>query len=277
MAVSMSVNTNIGAMTALQNLNKTAQDLAQNQNRINTGLKISGPQDNASIFAIAQNMRGSVGGLHSVSTALSNAVSAVDVAIAGGRAISDILIEMKEKAVLAADNGMDTVSKTLLDADFQALMQQITTIVTNAEFNGLNIIKANGDDVVSIANEDGTNTITVAAQDLSVGATGLNISGEGLTTTTDAQAAVTAIENAILTVNQRLGVLGTGSKSLEIHNNFVSKLIDSLDAGIGNLVDADMAVESAKLQSLQVKQQLGVQALSIANSAPQSILSLFRS
>ncbi|SLN77141.1 flagellin [Oceanibacterium hippocampi] len=270
----MSVNTNVGAMIALQNLNKTNNALEMTQNRINTGFKVSTAKDNGAVFAIAQTMRSEVAGIRSVKTALENGVSSVDVALSAGSGIAGLLIEMKEKAVLAADSGLTTDQRTALDNDFQALKTQITTIVNNAEFNGINMIKASGDDVVTIANSDGTNTITVAAQDLSLA--GLSITSNDLTTGTNASTAITAVDAAITSLNTSLGSLGTGAKALEVHSSFVTELQDSLDRGIGNLVDADLAVESAKLQSLQVKQQLGLQALSIANQAPQSILSLFR-
>ncbi|SLN77148.1 flagellin [Oceanibacterium hippocampi] len=269
-----SVNTNVGAMIALQNLNKTNNSLEMTQNRINTGLKVSSAKDNGAIFAIAQTMRAEVAGINGVKTALDNAVSAVDVALSAGSGIGDLLIEMKEKAVLAADSGLTTAQRTALDNDFQALKTQVTTIVSNAEFNGINMIKASGDDVVSIANSSGTNTITVAAQDLSLA--GLSISANDLTTGTNASTAITAVDAALTTLNSSLGQLGTGAKALSVHSSFVGELKDSLERGVGNLVDADLAVESARLQSLQVKQQLGLQALSIANSAPQTLLGLFR-
>jgi flagellin len=94
--------------------------------------------------------------------------------------------------------------------------------------------------------------------------------------TTNATAASAAIDTAINTLNQNLATLGSQAKALDVQNTFLSKLSDTVEAGIGNLVDADLAKESAKLQSLQIKQQLGAQALSIANQAPQVILSLFR-
>ncbi|MEX1148148.1 MAG: flagellin, partial [Sphingomonadales bacterium] len=77
-------------------------------------------------------------------------------------------------------------------------------------------------------------------------------------------------------VNSALTKIGAGASALELQRNFADKLADSIETGIGNLVDADLARESARLQSLQVKQQLGVQALSIANQAPQSVLQLFQ-
>ena len=81
---------------------------------------------------------------------------------------------------------------------------------------------------------------------------------------------------AITEVSSKLSKLGTGAKALNSHLNFVSKLQDSIDAGVGNLVDADLAKESAKLQALQTKQQLGIQALAIANQSSSILLGLFR-
>ncbi|KAA5802225.1 flagellin [Alkalicaulis satelles] len=271
------INTNPGAMIALQNLNKTNSELMQVQNRINTGLAISSAKDNGGIYAIAQNMRAEVGGLRAVNQSLDLAVSVTDVALAAGEAISDLLIEMKEKALAASDTSLDTASRSALNEDFKALRDQINTIVENAEFNGINLISGGADDISALANAKGTNTITVSAEDMSLTGTTLTITaGTEIDTTTNASAAATAIETSLNNINSALARLGTASKSLEIHKTFVGKLSDTLEKGIGNLVDADLAKESARLQSLQVKQQLGIQALSIANSAPSTILGFFR-
>ena len=273
-----SVNTNAGAMVALQNLNKTNSQLQTVQNRINTGLAVSSAKDNGGIYAIAQNMRAEVGSLRAVNNSLDLAISTVDVALAAGDAISDLLIEMKEKALAASDTSIDSASRTALDEDFKALRDQITTIVENAEFNGTNLIDGSATGgIAALANAKGTNTISVVDEDMSLSGGILSFSaGTDISTETLAGAAVTAIESALTSLNSALARLGTGSKSLEIHKTFVSKLSDSLEKGIGNLVDADLAKESARLQSLQVKQQLGIQALSIANSAPSTVLGFFR-
>jgi len=272
-----SVNTNAGALIALQNLNSTSKQLATVQGRINTGLKVAGAKDNGAIFAIAQNLRSDVAGLNAVKGSLDRGISAVDVAVAAGESISDLLIQMKEKAVAASDSGLDSASRTALQSDFEALRDQITTIVTNAEFNGTNLIKNSGDAVTAIVNDKGTQTITVAAQDLSLTGTTISIATTTtFTTATTAASAVTLLESSISAVNSALATLGTGSKKLDAQRTFVNKLSDVIDVGIGNLVDADLAKESARLQSLQVKQQLGIQALSIANQAPSTVLALFR-
>ena len=269
-----SINTNVGAMVALQNLNKTQMDLRDVQTRLNTGLEVAGPKDDGAIFAIAQNMRAEVAGLNAVRDSLGRGVSVTDVAIAAGQAISDLLIEMKEKAVASRDASLETSSRTALDADFSALKDQITTIVNNAEFNGINLLTGSNDLAV-LANDSG-GLLTVQAQTMTV-SNGLGLTaGLDLTTVAGASASLGAVQSAIEDVSAKLAELGTGGKSLEIHADFVGKLQDSLKAGIGNLVDADLAAESARLQSLQIKEQLGVQALSIANQSPQLVLSLFR-
>ncbi|MGP1275428.1 MAG: flagellin [Caulobacterales bacterium] len=273
-----SVNTNPGAMVALQNLNRTNSELQTVQNRINTGLAVSSAKDNGGIYAIAQSMRAEVGGLRAVTNSLDLAVSTVDVALAAGDAISDLLVEMKEKALAASDTSLDSGSRTALDEDFKALRDQIATIVENAEFNGTNLIDGSVTGGISaLANAAGSNTIDVVDEDMSLSGGIVSFSaGTDISTQTLAAAAVTSIDTALTNLNSALSRLGTGAKSLEIHKTFVSKLSDTLEKGIGNLVDADLAKESARLQSLQVKQQLGIQALSIANSAPSTVLGFFR-
>ena len=271
------INTNAGAMIALQNLNKTNMELEQVQTRINTGLAVSSAKDNGGIYAIAQSMRADVAGYSAVSNSIDLAVSTVDVALAAGEAISDILIEMKEKALAGADSSLDTASRTALNEDFKALRDQITTIVSNAEFNGTNLINNSVASISALANADGSNSITVLDENLSLGGGVVTVAatasfGTAAAASTQATAIATSLDN----LSASLARLGTGSKSLEIHKTFVGKLSDALERGIGNLVDADLAKESARLQSLQVKQQLGIQALSIANSAPSAILGYFR-
>ncbi|WP_421787354.1 flagellin [Hyphobacterium sp.] len=271
------INTNAGAMVALQNLNKTNMELEQVQTRINTGLAVSSAKDNGGLFAIAQSMRADVAGYKAVNNSIDLAVSTVDVALAAGEAISDILVEMKEKALAGADSSLDTASRTALNEDFKALRDQISTIVSNASFNGTNLINNSVASISALANADGSNTITVLDENLSLGGGVVTVAATAsFSTAAAASTQATAIETSLNNLNASLARLGTGSKALEIHKTFVGKLSDALEKGIGNLVDADLAKESARLQSLQVKQQLGIQALSIANSAPSAILGYFR-
>ena len=273
----LSVNTNTGAMLALQYLNKTDRELQVAQAHINTGLKVASAKDDGSTFAIAQNMRGEVAGFHAVADSLNRGVSAIDVAMSAGHTISDLLIEMKNKAVASADISLDTASRAALNADFIALRAQINTIVENASFNGTNLIDGSVSGITALASADGVNKITVVAEDMNLSGTILTMSTlANISTQAAASAMITTINTSLENVNAALARLGSGSKKFSIQKEFISKLIDTLNTGIGNLVDADLAVESARLQALQVKQQLGVQALSIANQQPQIILSLFR-
>ncbi len=274
----VSINTNESALLALQNLNLTNRQLAQVQNRINTGLTVAGAKDNGAIYAIAQNLRADVAGLVAVKQSLDRGISAATVALSAGESISDLLLELKAKAAASSDVGLDAQSRAALNNEFVSLRDQITTIVSNAEFNGTNMIENAGDSISALANDDATSVITVTAQDLSLTGTNITITaGTTLGATATQSASVLAmIESSIANVNAALGRLGTGVKSLETHNIFVSKLSDTIEIGIGNLVDADLARESARLQALQIKQQLGTQALAIANGAPRSILNLFQ-
>ena len=275
--MAFSVNTNAGAFAALQNLNKTSSALQDVQSKINTGLKVASAKDDAATFAIAQKLRGDVAGLNAVKGSLDRSSSALDVALAAGEAVSDLLIELKEKAVAAKDSGLDSASRSSLNDDFKQLRDQITSIVDNAEFNGTNVVKNSGDSVVAITNDSGGNTITVAAQDLSLAGTKVTLSAtSSISSQGIASTAVQNLDSSIANVNTALSALGSGANRLELQRGFVDKLSDAIEVGIGNLVDADLARESANLQALQVKQQLGLQALSIANQAPSTVLGLFR-
>jgi flagellin len=273
----LSVNTNTGAMIALQYLNQTQAELAVTQNAINTGMKVSSAKDDGAVYAIAQNMRGDVAGYGAVTDSINRGMSAIDVAMSAGQSISDLLIEMKTKALAASDTSLDTTSREAMNQDFIALRDQITTIVKNAVFNGYNLVDGSTTQITALASSDGTRRITVSAQNLSLSGSIVTIStGASISTQGAASIMVAAIQTSLTNVDSALAQLSSGSKKFSIQVDFVQKLSDSLTSGIGHLVDADMATESARLQSLQVKQQLGVQALSIANQAPQTILSLFR-
>ncbi|HMP63663.1 MAG TPA: flagellin, partial [Phenylobacterium sp.] len=242
-----SVNTNVGAMVALQNLNKTSSDLSTVQSRINTGLKVASAKDNGAIWAIAQNQRSESGALNAVKESLQRSISTVDVALSAGESVSDLLLQMKEKALAASDTTLDTASRTALNDDFKALRDQITKVVNNAEFNGANMIKATTPTTVAaLASANGANKITVAAQNLALGGGNVTVAATAsIGTQTLAAGMIATINASISNVSSALSRLGTGSKALSEHLKFVGKLQDSIDAGVGNLVDADLAKESA--------------------------------
>ncbi|MEJ0043058.1 MAG: flagellin, partial [Rhizomicrobium sp.] len=275
--MSFSVNTNTGALVALQYLNNTQSQLTTTQNAINSGLKVASAKDDGATYAIAQNQRGAVAGYQAVNDSLSRGSSAIDVALSAGQSISDLLIQLKTKALSAADTSLDTASRQALNQDFVALRDQITTIVKNAVFNGVNLVDGSTTQITALASSDGTRRITTGAQKLTLSGTIVTIKTTNtISTQAKASTLVATIQASLTNVNSALAKLSAGAKKFSIQATFTNKLADTLSAGIGQLVDADLAKESAKLQSLQVKQQLGVQALSIANQAPQTILSLFK-
>ena len=276
-----SINVNSGSILALQNLNNSVNQLNTVQNRISTGLAVSSAKDNGGLWGIAQNSRASVAALDSVKQSLQRAQSTVDVAVSAGQTISDVLNQIKSKALAGADTSLDTVSRKALNTDVTALIGQIQKIVATADFNGTNIIKTSGASIYALANATGTSKLTVQGLLLGIGGTGTSTgitftATASFTTATTAATFLSLVNTSITQVNASVAKLGTGSNALATHLNFVSNLQDSLTQGIGNLVDADVAKESANLTALQTKQQLGIQALSIANSSKSALLGLFR-
>ncbi len=272
-----SINTNDGSFVALQNLAATNASLRDTQDRISTGRKISSSKDNGAIWAIAQNLRAGSQSINAVKQSLDRAQSTTDVALTAGANLSDLLNQMKEKALAAADTALDSNSRTALNDEFKVLRDTIKKTVDNAEFNGTNMIKAAGTGMQALANIAGTNVITVSAQNLSLGSAIVTVAAtESFNTALSASASLTKVNNSIVAVNKALATMGAQYKAIALHNTFMAKLQDNLDAGVGNLVDADLGRESARLQSLQSRQQLGVQASSIANQSTSILLGLFR-
>lgn len=294
--MAFSVNTNSGAMAALQSLNATNKSMETTQSRITTGLNVASTKDDSAKYTVAQTLRGDLGKLGAVTTSLNNAKSVTDVAVAGAEQISDLVNQMKSKALEASDAGLDDESRKAISNDLLTLKKQINTVIDGSSFNGTNLLKGTAatvadDDKVSALQSINGDTLTVANQALSEAAetafgdsatdtdiTNVGIADDGTATTGSgaADALLTKLDTMFDTVKTSLSDLGAGSRQIEGQLSFNSNLSDVITTGIGNLVDADLAKESANLQALQVQQQLGVQALSIANQSPQTLLSLFR-
>ncbi len=289
----VSINTNPGALIALQNLNRINGDLDETQRRVSTGLEVSSAKDNPALFALAQQQRAELGSIESVQQGLRIGASAVDVALAAGESISDILVEMRAVASQATDASLTADQLQVLEDQYVALRQQVERLVSSAEIGGRNLLAAGAPDLTVVASTDGSDSITVAAQDFSETGSILTFSfadnpfeaipddpltpgvDESQTAQQAAQAEITALEESITNVSSALGRLGSGSQSLELQESLLTRISDTLEVSIGNLVDADLARESSRLQALQVQQQLSIQTLSIANAAPNAILALF--
>ncbi|QBQ47209.1 flagellin [Brevundimonas naejangsanensis] len=290
-----SINTNTGALVALQNLNQTNRDLSVAQSRVNTGLKIATAKDNGAIFAIAAGQRAEMSALDSVKQSMQRGQSIVDVAMAAGDTVMSALTELKSLAVAIQDaprtytgataDGFGETGKKLV-ADFEAIVKEIHSSLAGATFDGVNLFKT-GTDVKVTTGTSSTSTFTLKAAGDAAAATSFAFGGTadaaagtwaagGDFTAKNGGYTVANVEAAITAFTTVMADLGTKSKSLDRQVTFTSKMQDALETGIGNLVDADLAKESARLTALQTKQQLGVQALSIANQSSSIVLSLFR-
>lgn len=276
--MALSVNTNQPALIALQNLNRTNDDMQSVQTRINTGLSISTAKDNAAVWSIAQEQRADMSALGAVKMSLDRATSIADVALAAGESVSDLLKLMREKVVAAKDTSLTTTSRQSLNADFQGILKNLTQVLKSAVFDGANLLDGSQTaDMTFLADADAGQSITLGLQNLALGgAINTLLPTDDVLSVSNATAVLARLDTTMSAVNQAVGNIGTQAKQIDAHKSFVSKLTDVLETGVGNLVDADLAKESARLQALQVKQQLGAQALSIANNAPQIILSLFK-
>ena len=275
--MTFSVNTNPGALIALQNLNDTSQQLQRAQEIVSTGLSVANAKDNGAIWAIAQNERSQVSSLDAVKSSLQTGQSIIDVASSAGTTVSNLLTQLQQKALAASDTSLDANSRAALNNDFISIRNSITTTVQNAEFNGVNLINGSISQITSLANAQGTSVITTLGENLTLSHGIVTLtSTASIGTVTHATSQIAIVQASLTNVDNALATLGTASKALDTHLNFVSNLQDTLTTGIGNLVNADLAKESATLQALQTKQQLGIQALSIANSASSALLGLFR-
>jgi flagellin len=289
-----SILTNNSAMVALQTLKSVNSNLAKTTDMISTGKAVATAKDNSAIFAISKVMESDVSGFKAVSSALSLGESTTAVASAGAEQITNLLNEMKEKVVAATG---DNVDHTKITADVDSLKEQIGSIIRGSQFNGTNLLDAAGADLEVLssidrdaANDVFTSTITVASQDLETGLLGgataatannpilaANILADvDVSSAAAATTSVAALEAHIQTAVDAAADLGSSAKRISDQGEFVGKVTDAITSGIGSLVDTDMEAASARLQALQVQQQLATQSLSIANQAPQSVLSLFR-
>jgi flagellin len=277
--MSLTIITNKAAMSSLQHLNATTDNLEQVQSRLGTGLRIATSKDNSAIWAIAQTQRADLGGLSAVRMGLDRAMSIGDTALTAGQSVAELLVKMKERVVAAQDVSINGVSRQALQEDFSALLKQVAQVVRDAAFDDVRLLDNSlPAGVRFLADAEGAAFITLSNQDLRLGQAVITLSvAASILTLTAASASLVQLNASIDNVSLSLSEMGAQLKQLEQHNTFVGKLSDSVEGGVGNLVDADLAKESARLQSLSVHQQLGAQALAIANQAPQIILSLFRS
>lgn len=276
-----SILTNNSAMAALQTLQNINKGLDSTQGRISSGLKITSGKDNAAYFSISETMTGDSGMYKAIDESLTLMVNSVSTARLGSETIKDVAQEFAERVAFA--QGGTAEVRADVQAELNELVARIQTTISQSTFNGANLVSSTATVTVVTGISRGasgsvtTTTITFQQQDL--GAILSTLSAVDLTTSSttalmeaDLQTAESALDAAIASAT----ALGIAEKSIETQKEFLGALTDKLDSGVGSMVDADMEEEAARLQSLQVQQQLATQSLAIANQAPQNILSLFR-
>jgi flagellin len=285
MVMVISINTNVGAMIALQNLNKTNDAFTTTKERVSSGLRVNAARDDAAAYSLAQKMRSEVSGYKAVKEGLGLADATIGVAIKAGESIQKLLTEMKGKVVKAQSDTLTGEDRKALKNEVDKLEEQIQTIVKTSVFNDTNLISKDAKPVVFLSSLDGKQEITIPTRsmeiaDLRIGRTYppegvVDANLPNLNTAANAKVYAGNIDDALSSVRASLAVFGSVSNQIDVQSKFTGNLINVVKKGISVMVDADMASESAMLKALQVKQNLGVQALGIANASPQSILTLF--
>ena len=277
--MTLSVNTNQSALAVLHALNNTNDQLSATQTQVASGLKIAASADNPAVYAVAQQQRADISALGTVSDGLNRAQSISDVAVSAGQSVSDLLNQLKAKVLSAVDPDVDDTSRAATNTDYQSLLKQIQAAVSSASFEGANLLDGSqGSGMKFMATADASGFVTLSTQNLSLGGSIITLTAaSSISTITAANAILSQVESSITNVNAAVATIGAQSNQVSNHSSFVSKLSDTLTAGVGALVDADEAAESARLTALQVQQQLGAQSLSIANNQPSLILSLLKS
>jgi len=275
MSINNSVFTNPSAFTALRSLNKINQRLDVTQNRVSTGLKVASSLDDASAFAVAQGIRGEIRALDSVIQGLNNSKAVGKVAVAGATAVSDLMVDIRQKLTELANSSISTAQRTIIQNDYNELLSQAANFVQNATYNGFQLLTSASTSVNTLANLGGAQLTLTRQRDLHLHL--LSLAGITINTAVNAQSVIVGQFTSLeAEVGAALGTLGAEVRALNLQTGFLEELRDTSQVGLGNIVDADLARESAKLTSQQIQQELSVQTLSIANTRPQTILSLFR-
>lgn len=282
--MSFSVHSMAGVKASLRHLDGLSRDKLAVETRIATGLKVGSARDNGTIWAMARGMRAANESRTAAMRSIDFATGTVEVALAAATSISDLMGEMKSKLVAATDKGLDEQSWRTLMAEYIAYGNEITRLVDAAEFDGKNLLEAGATDLNVLINDDPSETMTIGAEDLGdgngildVALTGtLPYADDSVVTSQPDQAMVTTFEASMTAVNAAVSRLGVSLKTLAVQKELLGKTMDVTDAGIGNLVDADLGRESARLAAMRVRENLGQQSLEIANRAPRMILGFFR-
>ena len=279
-----SVNTNMGAMVALQSLQATQAQLAATQKQISTGYRVADSTDDGAAYAIAQGIRSTVGALTSANQQLGNVQGLLSTTQSGLNNISNMMGSMRDVLVKLSDSSVQGTDRTNYEQQYASMLSNVKTFIQDANYNGRNLI---GDITgssgtfgrVAVARNENGSSYGIASFSGSAVYSAINFTSTQLNGASTVAALITttgAFMTQQTSVGKELNSIGNSINYVNNQTTYNSDKINSLNGGLGSLIDADLAQESAKLTSLQIRQQLGTQALSLANQAPQSLLSLFK-
>ena len=273
------LNNATGALGALKYLQSASRDLSGAESRLSSGLKVSRARDDATAYHSAAVMRGQGSSLNAVTLSLGRAESISDMAIAGAEQISTLLIDMKSTAAQAMAADLTEGQRAAFSQRYAGQMTTLQSFIRNASFDGANILDGSKPNGVSfIADAEASQSLTLEGRNFLPGGPVVvaPLSNTALNNSQAAADAFALLDQSIANVGDQLNEMASERKRLEAQKGFVSRLADALAAGVGRMVDADLPAESALIQALHVKQELSASAIGIANSAPQTLLSLFR-
>jgi flagellin len=272
--MSNSINTNVGAMVALASLRSTQSALNSASKQVQTGYRVADAADDASTFSVAQGIRGNLQAYQAVQSSLANGAGLGSVTQAALTSISNLVGNMQAKITQLADGGISASQRTIYENDFKAMTSQVANFISQATYNGTNLLSAGSAQKTFLADTSGT-TLTMTSQS-SVNAAFTTFNASSVTTTSGATAALASLATFQQAVATSLGANAAETRTMNLQSSFVNSIVDATTAGLGAIVDADIGKASASVQSLQVRQQLGIQSLSIANQQPSVLLGLFR-
>lgn len=275
-----SVITNTGAMMALQTLNRTNEAMAQVQKRVSTGYRVADAKDDGGAFAVAQTIRADTATLNAVNEQMGGMRGLIDVSLTALKQVSNTMIEVRTVLTRLADGTINDAARAQYNQQYEQLRGQITNFLSDADYNGRNLLVGTSpaDDIITMRNEsaDAADLYTLAALGPN---TNFIVAAGPFATAADAQAALSPITGDFDTINRvindAMNRLGSDARYVDAQIAFNRDKMDAIEGGLGSLIDADLAKESARLQALQIRQQLGTQTLSLANQAPQFLISLF--
>jgi flagellin len=272
--MSNSVNTNIGAMVALASLRTTTSALNSASKQVQTGYRVSDASDDASTFSVAQGIRGNLQAYQAVQSSLANGAGLGSVTQAALTSISNLVGNMQAKITQLADGGINSSQRTIYQNDFNAMTSQVANFIAQANYNGANLLSS-GSAVKTFLSDTSGAALTMTSQS-SVNAAFVSFNGSSVTSASAATLALASLNTFSQAVATSLGANAAETRTMNLQSGFVNAIVDATTTGLGAIVDADIGKASASVQALQVRQQLGIQALSIANQQPSVLLSLFR-